>query len=47
MYRYKMKVEHKILVIHGATSRVTKSLKENLEAVTGRHKLDSLKKRIF
>jgi len=28
-----MNVEYKILVIYGATGRVTKSLKENLEAV--------------
>jgi hypothetical protein len=35
-----MNVEHKILVIYGAIGRVTKSLKENLEAVTGRHRVE-------
>jgi hypothetical protein len=41
-----MNVEHKILGICGAIGIVTKSLKENLEAVTGRHTVDSFKKQL-
>jgi len=42
-----MNVEHKILVIYGATGRVTKSLKENLEAVTVRHYSRVIKKKSY
>jgi hypothetical protein len=31
-----------ILVINGATRIVTKGLKKNLEAITGKHSIDSL-----
>jgi hypothetical protein len=32
-------------VIIGATGKVTKSLKKNLEAIPGKHSIDSLQKR--
>jgi hypothetical protein len=47
MYRDKQMWNRKcmiILVISGATRIVTKGLKENLEAIPGKHSIDSLQK---
>jgi hypothetical protein len=36
-----------ILVINGATGIVTRGLKKNLEAIPGKHSIDSLKRHLY
>ena len=44
MYRDTTNVEPEIPIIIGATGIVTRSLRKNLEAVPGKHSIDSLQK---